>query len=153
MRDDNALITVQVPSAIPYLDLLQNVAEEAAQIAGFADDGKMDIGLAVREGAINAMKHGHRFDPARTVTLVMRIASDVLKLSILDQGPGFDPSTLPDPTLTENLWNTSGRGLLLIRSLVDGLDYQRRPTGGMELLLTKRRPVDAGSPTGREGER
>lgn len=153
MRDDQAQITVQVPSAIPYLDLLQNVAEEAAQIAGFGDDGKMDVGLAVREGSINAMKHAHRFDPDRTVTLVMRIAADVLEMSILDQGPGFDPSNLPDPTLTENLWNTSGRGLLLIRSLVDGLDLQRRPTGGMELVLTKRRPANAGTATGREGER
>jgi serine/threonine-protein kinase RsbW len=141
-----------VPSAIPFLDLLQNVAEETAQIAGFADDAKMEIGLAVREGAINAMKHAHGFDPQRVVTVVMRFAGSHLRISILDQGPGFDPASLPDPTAPENLWNTSGRGLLLIRSLVDTLDYQRRPSGGMELQLSKRRPSPSPATSGREGE-
>jgi serine/threonine-protein kinase RsbW len=152
VTDENSHITVQVPSAIPYLDLLQNVAEEAAQIAGFGEEGRMDVGLAVREGAVNAMKHAHRFDPRMAVTLVIRFDPSELTVSILDRGPGFDPASLPDPTAPENIWNTSGRGLLLIRNLVDGIEHFQRPDGGMELRLVKHRPAARHTTPHREGE-
>lgn len=146
MHGNGSQICLRVPSAIPYLDLLQNVAEESAQILGFPEDGRMDVGLAVREGAINAMKHAHRFDPALPVTITLGVDGQRLRISIFDEGPGFEPTDLPDPTSPENIWRTSGRGLLLIRSLVDMLDYVRRPGGGMELILEKSIPLPATQP-------
>ncbi len=60
-------ITMSVPSRLDLLDLLQAVAEEIARIAGFADEARLDFGLAVREGVVNAMKHAHSFVASQPV--------------------------------------------------------------------------------------
>ena len=55
-----------------------------------------------------------------------------------DQGPGFDPETVKDPLTPENVLNTSGRGVFLIRQFMDDVSMQRAPQGGMEVRMTKR---------------
>ena len=62
-------ITLSFPSDLRYLDTMQNAAEAIARVAGFGDEGRLDVGLAVREGAINAMKHGNQLDPAVPVVI------------------------------------------------------------------------------------
>jgi len=59
-------------------------------------------------------------------------------IRVRDEGPGFDPSTLPDCLAPENLLKCSGRGIFLIRSFMDELVLQRAPEGGMELRMVKR---------------
>ncbi len=136
--------SLSFPSSLEYLDALQGVAESLASVAGFGDEGRLDLGLAVREGVINAMKHGNRLDPSIPVRLSFHITESEFKVSIVDRGEGFEPRETPDPTSSENIWRTSGRGLLLIRSLVNEVRYRRRKRG-MELVLTKYIPRgDAG---------
>ncbi|MDH3285210.1 MAG: ATP-binding protein [Acidobacteriota bacterium] len=134
-------ITISVPSRIEHLDLVQRVAEETARLAGFSGDEQLDIGIAVREGAVNAMKHGHAFDPSLAVNVEFLTDADDFTVSIVDVGEGFDAASTPDPTQPENLWRTSGRGLLLIRSLVDDVNIKSNGTG-VTLTLVKRRPED-----------
>lgn len=130
-------IAMVVPSRIDHLDLLQAVCERIARLAGFDDDGVMDLGLAVREGAINAMKHAHNFDAKKPVAVDFRLNGATLEVSIADSGAGFDPSSLPDPRAPENLLRSSGRGLFLIHSLVDDVTFiPRQP--GMEIVMVKR---------------
>jgi serine/threonine-protein kinase RsbW len=57
---------------------------------------------------------------------------------VRDEGPGFDPETLPDPLAPENLLKSSGRGIFLIRSFMDEMVLQRAPEGGMEVVMVKR---------------
>ena len=130
-------VSLIAPSSADHLDLIQAVAEQVAQLAGLTDERQLDFGLAVREGAINAMKHGHKFDAKRTVRLEFRFRGDCVEVSIVDHGPGFDPTELPDPRSPENLLRSSGRGLFLIRSLVDQVHFIQHDNG-MELLLRKR---------------
>ncbi|GAB4224531.1 MAG: hypothetical protein Kow0062_26500 [Acidobacteriota bacterium] len=140
------MIVIEVPSRLVHLDWLQEAAEKIAALAGFDDDGCLDLGLAVREGAINAMKHAHAFDASLPVRVEFVVRVDALEIRVLDRGPGFDPEATPDPTAPENLLRTSGRGLLLIRSLVDEVRIERRAQG-MQVTLVRARPqpVDGAS--------
>ncbi len=130
-------VSITVPSRLDHLDLVQGLAEEVGRLAGLEDDACLDLGLAVREGAVNAMKHAHALDPARPVLVLFDHADSCVQVSVIDQGQGFDPESLPDPRTPENLLRTSGRGLFLIRSLVDEVRFVQR-TSGMELIMTKR---------------
>ena len=60
-----------------------------------------------------------------------------LEIRVRDEGPGFDPSRVPDPLAPENLCKSSGRGILLMRSLMDSVTF-RRARGGMEVTMRKR---------------
>ncbi|MDQ7088413.1 MAG: ATP-binding protein [Acidobacteriota bacterium] len=73
--------------------------------------------------------------------LEFRLGSAALSIAIRDEGAGFEPRHTPDPTTPENLWRSSGRGLLLMRSLVDEVRFERHESG-MELVLIKNCPVD-----------
>ncbi len=137
------MIVIEVPSRLEHLDWLQQAAERIAALAGFDDEGCLDLGLAVREGAINAMKHAHGFDPDRLVRLEFAISATRFEVHVLDHGPGFDPAAMPDPTAPENLLRTSGRGLLLIRSLVDEMRIERLDHG-MKVTFLRARPAARG---------
>ncbi len=130
------LLLVEIPGDIAWLDLVQGVAEEVGRRAGLDDDGRLDLGLAVREGTVNAIEHGHRDRPGDPVRLTFLLRSDRVRVEISDRGPGFDPAAIPDPTDPANLLRPSGRGLLLIRSLVDAIDWRIGP-GGTTLILEK----------------
>jgi len=132
-------VTLTLPSRIELLDLVQDLAVGIARLHGFGEEGQTDIGLAMREGAINAMKHGHRFDPRLMVEIRIRVTPASVTISVRDRGPGFEVEEVPDPTLPENILKPSGRGLFLIRTLVDEVAL-RRLAPGMELVMVKRRP-------------
>jgi serine/threonine-protein kinase RsbW len=136
---DSESVKLQVPSRIEHLDVVQALAERLASLAGYEEEETLDLGLAVREGAINAMKHGHEFDPALSVRVCFSTDESHFVVSIRDLGEGFEPEDAPDPTSPENILRTSGRGLLLMRSLVDQIEFQRHAQG-MELILTRALP-------------
>ncbi len=138
------VVQLLMPSSVEHLDLVQRVAEETARMAGFPEDDRIDIGLAVREGAVNAMKHAHGFDASKPVDVRFTTNCERFEICVSDQGSGFDPAGIPDPTQTENVWKTSGRGLLLIRSLVDSVDF-RVDENGVTLVLVKIRPKESGA--------
>jgi serine/threonine-protein kinase RsbW len=140
------VVGLSVPSRVEHLDILQDVAERLASLAGLDREQCLDFGLAVREGAINAMKHGHGFEASRPVALTFRFDENELVARIRDTGEGFDPRSIPDPTVPENLLRSSGRGLLLIHSLVDEVSFERHDVG-MELVI-RRQISSAGKAAG-----
>lgn len=88
---------------------------------GYDHASRFAVRLALEEGLVNAFLHGHRGLPANT-SLTVRFMVDPSKvvISIADQGAGFNPTSIPDPTLDENLELPSGRGLMLIRAYMNG---------------------------------
>ena len=107
-----------------------------AEVAGFSEDEALNVGLAVREAAINAMVHGNRQNPDLNVDVTLTAGSEGLEARVRDHGAGFDPGGTPDPTECGNRMRSSGRGLLLIRAFVDDVAFRRR-RNGMEITLTK----------------
>jgi serine/threonine-protein kinase RsbW len=81
------------------------------------------VKLALEEALINAIKHGNQMDRAKKVHIVYRIQRDRFECRISDEGPGFDPSDVPDPTAIENLERPCGRGLMLMRHYMNEVAY------------------------------
>ena len=99
------------------------------------DDKLSNVLLAVTEATTNAIIHANKCDRAKTVTIDASEENSKLIIKIKDEGEGFDPGNIPDPTEPENLLKDSGRGIYLMRVYMDDLKYNRTPSG-MELVLT-----------------
>ncbi len=95
-----------------------------------------EIDLALREALINAVKHGNRGSRRKRVELrCFQLHDGGILLVVRDEGAGFDPREIPDPTCPENLLRDSGRGILLMRSFMDEVRFER---GGREIRMKKR---------------
>ena len=136
---------LDIASEVRLVDAVHAAAEEIGKLAGFDAEEALNLGLAVREGVINAIKHGNAADPRRRVGIELEGRDDGVRVRIVDEGPGFDPAATPDPTAEENLLTPEGRGLLMMRAFVDEVEFHCREGRGMELVLTKRRQ-DGGKP-------
>lgn len=114
--------------------VVDRVVEIARQVQG--ETGKeLEIGLALTEALANAVKHGCGEDPAKTVQCrVLSEPSGALVIVVRDSGPGFDPKSVASPTSGDNLYFDHGRGIHLIRQLMDEVHYERN---GTELHMRK----------------
>ena len=81
------------------------------------------VRLALEEALVNAIKHGNGMDPDKSVRIVCRIGRHKLRIEIEDEGDGFEPDAVPDPTAPENLEKPCGRGLMLMRSFMSVIEY------------------------------
>ena len=115
---------------------VEAAADRLATVAGLDEDSRFHVAMAVHEAAINAVLHGNDYNPALHIDVSMENTGKNLIFVIADQGHGFDPDHLPDPTAPENLKRGSGRGIFLIRSLMDEVHF-RQLHPGTELTLIK----------------
>lgn len=97
------------------------------------------IHLAMEEAVVNAIKHGNQDDSSKFVDVVIRLNKAEVHLQVTDQGDGFVPSEVPDPTDDENLDLPSGRGLMLMRSFMNLVEYNDK---GNSVRMEKRRTVE-----------
>lgn len=93
---------------------------------GFKQDDIFAVHLALEEAFINAVKHGNRMDPSKEVKIDYSVSSNKVEISMCDEGGGFTPDSIPDPRYGDNLYRTEGRGLFLIRSYMDVVEYNER---------------------------
>ena len=138
-------------STLDMLDLVQVVSDQVGRLAGLDDDSLHWVGVAVRESVINAIKHGNGGNQHKRVhvefTPLGAALCGGLAIRVRDEGPGFDPTSLPDPLAPENLLKSSGRGIFLIRSFMDEVVLRQAKEGGMEIVMVKRVVHDStGSP-------
>lgn len=115
---------------------VEAIAEKLASQAGLDEDECFRVTMAVREAAVNAVLHGNEYDPGKQITVSFENDGKSLIFTIADQGTGLDPDTLPDPLAPENLLRGTGRGIFLIRSFMDAVNF-RQLHPGTELTLTK----------------
>lgn len=125
-------------SNIQFLDLVQEICQRMTRIAGFDDEASHWICLSVRESVTNAIQHGNQQDESKRVGVRFRIERRRLLITISDQGPGFDESSLPDPLDTGNLLKPSGRGVFFVHTFMDEVTYQNLSQGGFEVTMEKR---------------
>lgn len=97
-----------------------------------------EIWLALREVLTNAVIHGNREDPSKRVQICGACeGQERFLLVVTDEGEGFDPKAIPDPTVAENVFSSHGRGVFLINRLMDQVEFRQ---GGRQVLLCKKRP-------------
>ena len=89
----------------------------------FDSDEIFAIHLALEEAILNALKHGNKFDPKKTVDIDYQITDEKCDIAVADEGEGFSPDSLPDPRAEENLYKPCGRGVLLMRSYMDVVEF------------------------------
>ena len=127
------------------LDSVNTAEETAAQMAGkagFADDDRDRISMAVREAAVNAVLHGNTYDPTKKLRISFENTGEALVIKIADEGAGLKVEDLPDPLAPENLLKQSGRGIFLMRTFMDDVQF-RRLQPGTEITLIKHVRSDA----------
>lgn len=139
MPANPCLVRLQFGSTFRLLDLVQQMSDAVGRQAGLTDDQRYDVGVAVRETVINAIRHGNRQEADRQVTVEWRGSSrDGITVLVSDEGCGFDPGAIADPLAPENLMKGSGRGLLFMRAYMDEVDISSRPEGGTLVRLYKK---------------
>ena len=99
------------------------------------DEKLANVFLAVTEATTNAIIHANKCDTNKIVTIDAYVENSKLIIKIKDEGEGFEPGNIPDPTEPENLLKDSGRGIYLMRVYMDDMEYRRTPSG-MELVFT-----------------
>ena len=93
-----------------------------------------DIQVAMEESLRNAMIHGNKFDPQKKVSVEVEVVGGKVRVCVEDEGAGFVPSNVPDPTDEENILKTSGRGVYMINHLMDEVKYEN---GGRRVVMVK----------------
>lgn len=104
------------------------------QSAGFPEHDLFGIKLALEEGIVNAIKHGNGLDPMKNVIVTCDYDGERVVLTIEDEGPGFNPEDVPDPTDDANLEKPSGRGLMLMKAFMSRIEFNDR---GNRVILEK----------------
>lgn len=132
-------VRIVLSSEVRLVDIVHEAGERMAGLAGFDPDDSLNVGIAVREAVINAIRHGNQMDASRKVDVVLKAGARSITARVRDQGTGFDALATPDPTDAEHLMQTSGRGILLMRAFVDRVDFKYRDGRGMDVTLTKKR--------------
>jgi len=125
-----------LPSTMESVGVVEAAADKLAAQACLDEDERFRLTMAVREAAVNAVLHGNDYDPEKMITASFENNGKSLVISIADQGKGLDPDTLPDPLAPENLLRGTGRGIFLIRSFMDEVNF-RQLHPGTELTLVK----------------
>ncbi len=117
-------------------ELVQQITLSAVSV-GYAEfDLDNNLKLALVEAITNAMEHGNRWDADKKIIIESELTRDTIRVSVCDQGPGFDFAALPDPTSDEQLFHERGRGVFLMKTIMDEVDYN--PQGNCVTLLKRR---------------
>lgn len=108
---------------------------DTLEACGFDAADRFAIKLALEEALANAIKHGNDSDETKSVTVEWTAAPGEVRIIVTDEGPGFTPDDVPDPTLDENLTKPSGRGVMLMRAYMDEVSFN---DAGNKVTLIKR---------------
>ena len=129
---------MRLESELSSVEPVEAKAEALARQAGFDEDTASQIAMVAREAIINAILHGNKQDPAKQVRVSFELSEESLKICIADQGAGLDPDAVPDPLAPENILRSSGRGIFLMRAIMDEIHFHQLDPG-TEIEMIKHR--------------
>jgi serine/threonine-protein kinase RsbW len=129
---------LSLPSRLEAVAEGANAVAEFLSRAGVGEEAAFGIDMAVREGLANAVIHGNKLDEEKFFTIKVVKSTDSLEITVRDQGQGFNPETVSDPTAAENILKTSGRGIFFMRNFMDQVDWTVLPEGGTVLRMVKK---------------
>ena len=118
--------SLQIASDPTEARQVQEEIEQALKAHLFSEHDIFGIRLALEEALVNAIKHGNQMDRSKKVKIAFLVHAEHFEIHIADEGPGFDPDDVPDPTAPENLERPCGRGLMLMRHYMTEVAYSRR---------------------------
>ncbi len=123
---------LELSSEIHSIRCLESVIQRIFSEHNIPEDFFGSVLVALTEAANNAILHGNRCDPRKKVAIQYHCDGTMLCFEVTDEGKGFDPDSLPDPTDPENLEKPNGRGVFLMRQLADSMEFRNE---GREVCL------------------
>ncbi len=121
--------TIAIPSDPEYLAAVDDFLEGVLRGFGVDESTIADIAISVTEVVNNGILHGNKSDASKAVTLSISKKGSRVSFSVSDEGPGFDPESVPDPLKEENLLKEVGRGIFIAKSLMDDVTFETQPNG------------------------
>ncbi len=116
---------IELPSNPQEVARIERFIEKLNKKLSLDDTRYNKLLVAVTEAVNNGIIHGNRKDPSKKVVVTCEVTATELTIRVQDEGPGIDPGTLPDPLAEENLLRENGRGVFLMRSLMDDVVFER----------------------------
>jgi serine/threonine-protein kinase RsbW len=122
---------------------IESVEEAAVAVAGIlshsgvGEEVAYGVDMAIREAVTNAVLHGNKRDAAKFVHVTVKSSPGWLEISVDDQGAGFNPADVPNPTETENILKSAGRGIFFMHNFMDDVEWLIRPEGGTTVRMRK----------------
>jgi serine/threonine-protein kinase RsbW len=126
---------IRIESQIANLRIVENAIDEATSVIGISQDNYGKILVSAMEAVNNAIIHGNKSDPDKIVDIEISCEKDELNIKVTDEGPGFRPDKVPDPTTPENIEELNGRGIYLMSHLADKIEYSPK---GNSVIMTFR---------------
>jgi serine/threonine-protein kinase RsbW len=135
VRNLHEKIEFELPSAISTMHAILNYLMKRVEKLGVINPEKSNLFIALDEAFVNAVKHGNKFDSNKLIKICAEVSAKEARFTIEDEGKGFDVNAIPDPTNPENLFKTSGRGVMFIYNIMDEVKYNKR---GNRLTMVKK---------------
>jgi serine/threonine-protein kinase RsbW len=136
----NIVLEITIPNQTRYLGMVGKIGENMArELDAAVCDREMlanQLNIVLTESIVNAIKHANATDPTKEVHVRINIQGGELSICVYDSGCGFDLSTIPNPCFDSDSLNEKGRGIFIIRSVMDSVEY-RRTNGGNVLEMKK----------------
>ncbi len=117
---------LKIESAISNLRLVENAIDDITNEYGINQENYGKILVSTLEAVNNAIVHGNKSDISKYVQIEITLQKEILKVEISDEGTGFKPGEIPDPTRPENLEAINGRGVFLMSRLADGIEFNKK---------------------------
>lgn len=117
---EHTIILSSSPDSIAEVEALVNKLINKFHLC---PDKSCHILISLTEAVNNAILHGNKADKAKQVTIRYKHLNGTLEICVKDEGPGFDPNSIPDPTTPENVLKLGGRGVFLIKQLADEVQF------------------------------
>ncbi len=128
-------IEFELPSSISVMHSILEYLMKRVEKLGVIKPERSNLFVALDEAFVNAVKHGNKFDVDKLVRITAEVSWKEARFTIEDEGEGFDVNSIPDPLDPENLFKTSGRGVLFINNILDEVKYNER---GNRLTMVKK---------------
>ena len=133
-------LEMKIPSLLEKIESVEQLAEKAANRMNFKEEEKDSLAIAVTEAVNNAIIHGNKEDDSKFVFIRFEFEGNRIIVSIKDQGSGFNPENISDPLAPENLLKESGRGIFILSSLMDKVNFNFAEDG-TEIIMVKERKM------------
>lgn len=128
---------ISVPSSLDYLRDVDEFVEGKLKKLGLDQSQLADVAISVTEAVTNAIVHGNKNDRGKKVKIDLKIEKLKIVITVKDQGDGFDPESLSSPVEGENILKKVGRGVFILKSLMDKVNFIFQPEGGTIVRMVK----------------
>ena len=133
-NDESTFKTCVIRSALRLLTIPKRLIARELDTNQCCHEDAFAIKLALEEALSNAVKHGNQGDSSKKVMIRWAITADRVVIIVRDEGPGFEPTQVPDPTSPDRLPVPNGRGIMLMRAYMDEVRYRDH---GKEVYFAK----------------